>query len=112
MNFNEKVSDYIKQAPKEQLEILEELRMLIHKSVVETKEEIKWGMPVFKKNKTFTYLRFSAKHVTLGFYNIDRIQDPQNILEGDGKTMRHVKIYNKKDIDKKQFAEWLKATAD
>lgn len=112
MNYNQKVSDYISQAPAEQIKMLESLRQLIHQSVNDTTEDIKWGMPVFKKNKTFTYLRFSAKHVTLGFYNIDRIKDPMNILEGDGETMRHVKIFNQNDINTKQFAAWLIATAD
>ena len=112
MNYNPKVSDYINLAPKEQQEILETLRSLIHKSVAGTTEDIKWGIPVFKKTKTFTYLRFSTKYVTLGFYNIDRIKDPKEILQGDGKSMRHIKIYSKNDIDAKQFTVWLKTTAD
>lgn len=112
MNYNQNVSDYISQARVDQIEILEILRALIHKSVAGTTEDFKWGMPVFKKNKIFTYLRFSAKHITLGFYHIDRILDPTSLLEGEGKTMRHVKIYTKEDINTEQFDLWFKATAD
>ncbi len=112
MKLNPAVTDYIKQATEEQVEILETLRQLIHESVTETTEEIKWSMPVFRKNKAFTYLRFSAKHITLGFYNFDRIDDDQNILEGTGNTMRHVKIKNMNDIKKTLFTNWLKTTAD
>jgi hypothetical protein len=112
MNRNQKVTDYINLATPKQLETLESLRSFIHQTIAGTTEDFKWGMPIFKKNKTFTYLKFSDKYVTLGFYNIDRIKDDKNILEGDGKTMRHVKIRKTEDIDFPLFSEWFKATAD
>ena len=111
MNYNQTVTDYISKAPDNQIAILETLRELIHKSVPGTTEEIKWRMPVFKKTKNFTYLSFSKNHVTLGFYNLNEEQDPKKLLEGEGKTMRHVKIKSLEDIDQKQFSTWLKATA-
>ncbi|MGB3607420.1 DUF1801 domain-containing protein, partial [Psychroserpens sp.] len=68
--------------------------------------------PVFIKNKIFTYLRLTKKHIAIGFYNIDRIKDEDGILEGKGKTMRHLKIKTKEEINQKLIIEWLKLTAE
>ena len=108
MNYNKKVTEYIERASDEQIIILEALRKLIHETVIDVSEEIKWNMPVFAKTKDFAYLRFAKKHITLGFYNIDKIKDPDNLLEGEGNTLKHIKIKNKDDIKQKIVSEWLK----
>lgn len=112
MKDNSKVTDYINNSPVEQVELLNALRHLIHETILETKEDFKWGIPVFTKTKIFTYLRSSKNHVALGIYNIDRIKDPKRILEGTGKNMRHLKLKNLEELDKVLIAEWLRNTAD
>lgn len=107
MNYNKKVTDYIDNAPEEQIVILETLRKLVHETVINVNEEIKWKMPVFNNGKNFAYLRFSKKHITLGFYNIDKIIDPDNLLEGEGNTLKHIKIKCADDIKPKIIKEWL-----
>jgi hypothetical protein len=111
MNYNKKVTEYIENAEIEQIKTLKVLRKLIHNIVPVVTEEIKWGFPVFAKTKDFAYLRFSKKHITLGFYNIDKIEDPDNILEGSGNTLKHIKIKSKTDFDEKLVSKWLKAIA-
>lgn len=108
MNINKKVSDYFNNATEEQIAVLNELRKLIHDTVDNVSEEIKWNMPVFNNGKDFAYLRFAKKHITLGFYNIDKIKDTDNLLEGDGNTLKHIKIKKADDIKPKVIAEWLK----
>ena len=112
MNLNQKVSDYINKASIEQVEILEHLRSLIHQSVTGVSEEIKWGFPVFCKTKDFAYFRFAKNHITLGFYNIDKINDPDKLLEGSGNTLKHIKIKNKKDINELVLKNWLCSIAE
>ena len=112
MNFNKKVSEDIENAQEGQIATLEILRKLIHTSVSGVSEDIKWGFPVFAKTKNFAYLRFAKKHITLGFYNIDKIEDPDNILEGNGNTLKHIKIKNKTDLNEKLTSKWLKAIAE
>jgi len=108
MNINKKVSDYFNNATEEQIAVLNVLRKLIHDTVDNVSEEIKWNMPVFNNGKDFAYLRFSKKHITLGFYNIDKIQDPDNMLEGEGNTLKHIKIINLEHKQKQQVVKWLK----
>lgn len=112
MNYNQKVTDYIDQAAEEQIEILELLRKLIHESVTGISEEIKWGFPVFAKTKDFAYFRYSKNHVTLGFYNIDKIDGPDKLLEGSGTTLKHLKFKEVEEIDEKLLGTWLKAVAN
>jgi hypothetical protein len=108
MNINQNVSDYINRASEEQVAVLNVLRKLIHETVANVSEEIKWNMPVFNNGKDFAYLRVSKKHITLGFYNIDKIKDPDNLLEGEGNTLKHIKIRNKEEVRAKTISEWLK----
>jgi len=108
MNYNKKVTDYINGASEEQIVILETLRELIHETIIDVSEEVKWNMPVFNNGKDFAYLRFAKNHITLGFYNIDKIQDPENLLEGEGNTLKHIKIKSKAEIQKEVVSLWLK----
>jgi hypothetical protein len=108
MNYNKKITEYIDNATEEQIVVLETLRKLVHETIDNVSEEIKWNMPVFNNGKDFAYLRFAKKHITLGFYNIDKIKDPDNLLEGDGNTLKHIKIKKVDDIKPKVITEWLK----
>lgn len=108
MKLNLKVTEYIDNASEEHIVILTEWRKLIHETVGNVSEEIKWGFPVFATNKDFAYLRFTKKHITLGFYNIDKIQDSDNLLEGKGITLKHMKIKSASDIKPRIISEWLK----
>ena len=107
MHFNQKVTDYLDKASEEQIVILDTLRKLVHETVDNVSEEIKWNMPVFNNGKDFAYLRFAQKHITLGFYNIDKILDPNNLLEGEGNTLKHIKIKNTGEIRKEVISLWL-----
>lgn len=111
MEFNPKVSDYISKAAEDQIPVLEVLRHLVHESLLGVSEDVKWGFPVFKKTKDFAYVRFSKQHVTLGFYNIDKINDPENLLEGKGNTLKHIKIKKLEDIRVDVLKEWLASIA-
>lgn len=75
-------------------------------------EEFKWSRPVFTANKSFAYLKTAKNHVTLGFYKFEKLNDPQNLLEGTGKDMRHIKLKSEDDIDAKLLGEWLKMSAE
>jgi hypothetical protein len=107
MNYNKKVTEYIYKASEEQIIILETLRKIVHDTIDNVSEEIKWNIPVFNNGKDFAYLRFSKKHITLGFYKIDKLIDPDNLLEGEGNTLKHLKIRSVNDIKPKIISEWL-----
>ena len=49
----------------------------------------------------FGYVNAFKAHVNVGFFRGAEIADPQGLLEGTGKFMRHVKLRPERDVDAK-----------
>lgn len=110
--MNNQVSEYINCAPTGQKEVMERIRQLIHASVPHVLETFKWSRPVFSANKDFAYLKTSKVYVTLGFFNFEKLDDPNKLLEGTGEDMRHIKIKTAKDIDDSLLTKWFKSASE
>ena len=105
--MNAEVTDFINRAPSGQKQVMEKIRELLHESVPGVTEEFKWSRPVFKAKKDFAYLQTTKATVNLGFFNFQELDDPENRLEGTGKSMRHVKLKTMNDIDPALFRQWF-----
>jgi hypothetical protein len=108
--MNPLVSDFIKNAPEDQRQIMEMLREIIHRSVPAAIEEFKWSRPVFRTAQDFAYLKTSKAHVTLGFFS-DKLKDEKGRIQGTGKNMKHIKIRKIEDVEPEMFGEWFKILA-
>lgn len=108
--MNPQVTEYIQNAEKHKA-TMEALRQLIHESVPQVTEEFKWGRPVFRASKDFAYLKSAKAYVTLGFFNFEKLDNRNNLLEGTGKEMRHIKLKTTADIDSALLKEWFKAAS-
>jgi hypothetical protein len=109
--MNEQVTHYINEASADQKQIMGQLRQLIHENVPGVTEEFKWSRPVFRSTKDFAYFKTSKAHLTLGFTSFANLDDKDNLLEGTGKDMRHIKIKKPSDINAQLLAGWFKAAA-
>lgn len=106
--MNEQVTAYIEAAPPEHQEIMIMIRRLIHDMLPTVTEAFKWSRPIFTTTKDFAYLLSSKNYVTLGFTkDIDKLDDPNHILEGTGKTMRHIKLRHASDINTSLIKDWM-----
>lgn len=47
----------------------------------------------------FAYVNVFKAHVNVGFFRGAEIADPERLLEGTGKFMRHVKLRPESDVD-------------
>jgi hypothetical protein len=47
----------------------------------------------------FGYVNAFTAHVNVGFFRGAEIADPEQLLEGTGKFMRHVKLRPERDVD-------------
>ena len=47
----------------------------------------------------FAYVNVFTAHVNVGFFRGAEIADPEGLLEGNGKFMRHVKLRPDRDVD-------------
>ena len=74
-----------------------------------------WGIPIFEWNGPICYLRVVKTHVTFGFPRGVSMKDPGNLLEGEGRNLRHVKISNvaqTRDTNLKYLLQQAKALND
>lgn len=73
-------------------------------------EAIKWNNLtfVYKGNLAFVYTFKQVDYINLGFVKALKLSDPENLFEGSGKSMRHIKIFSEKDIPKTQIKKWIK----
>ena len=106
--MNQHITEYINNAPDEQREIMQAIRSLIHQVMDNVSEEFKWSRPVFRLKKDFAYLQANKFHVNLGFYkDFEKFNDPEGLLEGTGKMMRHIKLKNRSDVNTELLTEWF-----
>jgi hypothetical protein len=81
------------------------LRKLVAKVMPEV-VEVPWpklriasyGVGPKKKSEHFCYISAQKEDVNLGFYYGAELNDPQGLLQGAGKLLRHVKIREAKAI--------------
>jgi len=94
--------------------ILDELRKLVGEAAPDAASSIKWGMPFYMLGgNTMCALAGFKAHVNLilpgppGTY-----ADPGGLLEGDGKTGKHLKIRSLEELPRAEVRAWLRLAAD
>ena len=104
--MNKKVEEYINKQKNPQKEVCNYLKNLLHKTIPGIKEEMKWGVPVFADGKF--YIGSFKNSVNLGF-SINGLNDREiSLFEGNGKTMRHIKIKSLQEIDEEKLIKLIK----
>ncbi len=93
--------------------ILDTLRALLVEVVPEASGTIKWGMPFFTLDGEMMCAFGAHKsHVNLILSGPPgTFADPDGLLEGEGKTGRHLKITSADRIPRDQVRAWLRAAA-
>ena len=94
--------------------IAEKLRILIGNllpgtiEVVWEKQNIAgYGIGPKKMSEQFCYLAMFQDRVNFGFYYGADLKDPAGLLEGTGKSLRHVKIRSESDITNPELSKLL-----
>ena len=57
------------------------------------------------------YIAVYTKHINLGFYWGARMDDPEGVLEGSGKQLRHIKIKSPADLGSPIVRDYLRRAA-
>jgi hypothetical protein len=91
---------------------LSALRRLVLGVAPEAIEEIKWRRPCYSNARgLFCYLHTTGSYAILGFQKGAALDDPEGLLEGTGKAMRHIKFRNGRRPDDPAVAALLKQAA-
>jgi hypothetical protein len=65
-----------------------------------------------KMKDMFCYIATNAKHVNLGFPRGAALSDPNRVLEGEGKTMRHIKFASERDLERPFVRRYIQAAIE
>jgi hypothetical protein len=60
----------------------------------------------------FCYIAAARSHVNLGFCRGASLPDPSQVLEGEGKTMRHVKFRTEQDVERPFVRRYIRAAME
>ena len=93
--------------------ILEALRKLVDEAAPEATSSIKWGMPFYTVGENMMCALAAHKaHVNLILAGPPgTFDDPDNLLEGDGKTGKHLKLRALGELPRATVRLWLRAAA-
>jgi hypothetical protein len=65
-----------------------------------------------KMKDMFCYITTNTRHVNLGFPRGAELPDPNRVLEGDGKSMRHIKFASERDLARPFVSRYIRAAMD
>jgi hypothetical protein len=65
-----------------------------------------------KMKDMFCYIATNAGHVNLGFPHGTSMPDPNRLLEGEGKTMRHIKFRSRSDLERPFVRRYIQAAME
>jgi hypothetical protein len=106
------IDEYVRKAGK-LAGVAKAVRTLVKKSAAGCEEYVSpWKTPAFDSNGPLCVFVLGKEHLSLAFLRGAKLPDPQELLEGTGKGVRHVKLRNVADVKrpgvKKLIAEAAK----
>jgi len=94
------ITDYVNKAGKLE-DVAKALRALTKKAVKGVEEYVNpWKIPSFDSNGPLCCFMVGKEHVTFAFMRGAALSDPDQLLEGTGKGVRHVKLRSVADVKK------------
>ena len=111
---NEKVEKHLEDLMilnEEQYNIIQKLRDVIFTIHPNTDERIMYGGIMFSLDDDFGGIFTRKNHISFEFGNGFLFDDPERLLEGNGKFRRHLKIRSLSDIDTKRVSFFVKQSA-
>ena len=65
-----------------------------------------------KMKDMFCYIATSSGHVNLGFPRGAALPDPNRVMEGEGKTMRHIKFASLADLERPFVRRYIRTAME
>ena len=103
--MDKKVLDYIEKQKSPQKEIIKKVRKIFQNTLPNCEEKMHWGVITYTGDKF--YIAAMKTRVHVGFSIIGLSKDEVSLFEGNGKTMRHIKIPTLESIDEKKLVELI-----
>ncbi len=65
---------------------------IVRKTVPDAEVKLKWGHPAYHDGKIFCAIAAHSGHVNLQIWGGAELADPQRLLVGTGRQMRHIRF--------------------
>jgi len=65
-----------------------------------------------KMKDMFCYITTNAGHINLGFPRGSTLPDPNRVLEGEGKAMRHIKFASTAELERNYVRRYIQASIE
>jgi hypothetical protein len=107
------IDSFFEKQPPHLLPIVEELRAIVTNAVPDASSSIKWGMPFYViGSETVCAIAGFKSHVNLILAGPPgTFDDPEGLLEGEGKTGRHLKLRSVEELPRDAVRGWLETAA-
>jgi len=104
--MDEKIKQYIDKQKSPQKEIILAIRKIFCETLKNYEEKLGWGVIVLSHGKFYIAAMKNRVHVGFSIVGLDK--KDINVLEGGGKTMRHIKIPDLKSIDELKLKKLIR----
>ena len=91
--------------------LIEEIMPEVVKVAWPTQNIIGYGVGPKKMTEQFCYIAVFKDRINLGFYYGADLPDPQQLLEGTGQMMRHIKISQPEQLENPAVRDLMKAAS-
>ncbi|MER5644310.1 DUF1801 domain-containing protein [Streptosporangium sp. NPDC002524] len=92
----------------EHREIVETLRTLMKECAPDATEVISRGSPAWQGRKILAIVSVSKTHLTFAFTRGAEFEDSFGLLEGVGKTTRHVKLKKPETVNREALRDYAR----
>ena len=103
---------YFDRLPPHHRVLAEAIRRITLSAAPRIQESLMWSRPWYGTGpgmaNAVCYIAAQTHHVNFGFARGASLKDPDGLLEGTGKSMRHVKIRSQGDIRPRLFGWWVR----
>jgi hypothetical protein len=100
---------YLADQPSHNQDLIRRLRKLVKRLAPQLEESVKWGNGCWlEQNVPVAYVYSAPDHVQFGFFRGATLKDPKKLLKGEGKFVRHIKVFKRTDIDETSFGALLR----
>ena len=92
--------------------IISALRKLVKKTAPTLTESVKWTNGCWLGQEwPVAFLHAEEDHLQFGFFGGSDLPDPEGLLQGNGKYVRHIKVWRLADIDEIAFGRLIRQAA-
>jgi hypothetical protein len=101
------VDAFIAALPDDHRKVAERIRALVAEVAPGAPVSIKWAQPVWESNGPFAYLKPFPITTNFGFWRGSDLVDPDDLLDGDGIRMRHLRIVPGDPLPEDAIRAWV-----